>query len=182
MNLSKLLRMMTLRGWGWTIWVGALLGAGYGIVLFATALLSLWTFKTENAPPLGAVFAFVFAVLTAALFGAFVAGVIGFIAGPIGGAVCALLTHFFFAPPRNEPMYHQVTRIAGGVYGILAIVIAVRLISTSGLAPQIETFREILMLYIIPGVLGGLAGVYISSRVIAPEAPLPNTADVIKSA
>lgn len=165
MSTSKLVWSMVVRGCGWTTWVGAVLGAGYGIVLFAAMMLSLAEFGPNNgALPL--FFVVAYAVLVAALFGAVVAGAIGFVFGPIGGLLCGLMTRLFFMPQRSERFYRILARFAGGIYGALALVVAVRVISTSGFAPPIQTFREITMLYVFPALLGGLAGLYISRPVI----------------
>lgn len=164
MDASKLLWSMIQRGWSWTTGIGALLGAAYGIVLLATAIFSLWNFNPDNSA-VQQVLVLFFAVIIAALFGAFVAAAIGFVAGPVGGALCAGMSRLFFTPLKNERTYRLTARIAGGLYGILALVVAVRLISTSGLAPTIQTSREALMLYVFPALIGGAAGVYISRRV-----------------
>lgn len=166
MSTPKLLWSMTTRGCGWTTGIGALLGAGYGIILFATMMLSLGQFSGDNVVlPLFIVI--LYAVLIAALFGAGVAGAIGFIAGPIGGLFCGVMTRLFYLPLGSERPYRLVTGIAGGLYGMLALAVAVRLISTSGYAPPIETTRETIMLYIFPALLGGAAGIYISQKVAA---------------
>lgn len=164
MSTSQLLWSMVKRGCARTTGIGALLGAGYGIVLLATAMLSLAQINSENAGfPLFMVLLYV--ALVAALFGAVVAGVIGFIAGPIGGFLCGLMTHWFFTPLRNERTYRVIAGIAGGLYGVLAIIVSVRLISTSGFAPPIITPREITMLYVFPALIGGVAGIFISQKV-----------------
>lgn len=165
MSTPKLLWNMIARGCGRTTGLGALLGAGYGIVLLATAMLLPGQFNWNNAAlPLFVVMLYV--ALIAALFGAVVAAVIGFISGPIGGLLCGLMTRFFFMPLRDARAYRIVAGIAGGLYGALALLVAIRLISTSGFAPPIVTREQALMLYVIPAVLGGLAGIYISRAVI----------------
>lgn len=169
MDTSKLLWSMVVRGCEWTAGVGALLGAAYGIVLLLTAMFALVQLDNNNAGlPLFAVL--VVAIVIAALFGAIVAGIIGLIAGPMGGCLCALMTRFLFMPPRSERLYHIVAGIAGALYGALAVAVAVRLISTSGFAPPVETQREIIMLYVLPCALGGLAGIYLSHQVIVSSA------------
>lgn len=165
MNTQRMVWNMVKSGWSWTTGVGALLGAGYGIVLFATAMLSLWQGGT-NTQTLPLIFVMIFSILIAALFGAVVAAVIGFIAGPIGGLLCALMTHYLFSPPSSERRYRVVAAVTGGLYGIVAIVVAVRLISTSGFAPPVQTVREAIFLYVIPGLLGAAAGIFISRPVI----------------
>lgn len=177
MDASKLLWVMIQRGWSWTTGIGALLGAAYGIVLLATAMLSLWNFNPDNSAVLQVLVLF-FAVIIAALFGAFVAAAIGFVAGPIGGLLCGLMTRLFFSPPGNVRWYHIIAGVAGGLYGMLAVIVAVRLISTSGFAPPIQTTREILILYVCPALLGGAAGIYISQRVADwYKQPMPADAD-----
>jgi hypothetical protein len=165
MSTPKLIWSMAVRGGGWTTGIGALLGAAYGVVLLMAAMLPQVQFNAGNAG-LPLLVAFVYVFLIAALFGATVAGAIGFIAGPIGGLLCALMTRLFFLPLRDARVYRVVAAFAGGLYGILALVVAVRLISTSGLAPQIVTFRETVMLYVFPALIAGAAGVYISQKVV----------------
>ena len=164
MSTPKLLWEMMVHGCGWTTGIGALLGAGYGIVLLATMMLSLGQFDPSGAA-LPLLIVAVYAILLAALFGAIVAGGIGFIAGPIGGLLCAMMTRLFFPPLSNERLYQVVAGIAGALYGMLALLVAVRLISTSGFAPPIQTERETILLYVLPSLIGGAAGVYISQKV-----------------
>lgn len=165
MSTPKLLWNMIARGCGRTTGIGALLGAGYGIVLLATAMFLPGQFNWSNAQ-LPLFFVLVYAALIAALFGAVVAAVIGFVSGPIGGFLCGLMTRFFFMPLRDARAYRIVAAIAGGLYGGLALIVAIRLISTSGFAPPIVTWQQALMLYVIPAALGGVAGTYISRHVI----------------
>lgn len=165
MDTRELLWRMLVRGCGWTTGLGALLGAGYGIVLLATMMLSLGQFATPNNDAFPLILVMIYSGFIAAIFGAVVAGLIGVVAGPLGGILCAGMTRLFFFPLRNPGAYRLVAEVAAFFYGILAIVVAVRLISTSGLAPAIETARQVLMLYFIPGLLGGLAGIYISRQV-----------------
>jgi hypothetical protein len=79
-------------------------------------------------------------------------------------------------PLRNERIYRITAAIAGGLYGVLSLIVAVRLISTSGFAPEIVTEREILMLYVFPSLLGGLAGIFISRHVIDAYLPAKSAA------
>lgn len=167
MNTLNLLWKMVVRGCGWTTGIGALLGAGYGIVLLATTMLPQMQFNGQNgALPL--IIVSVYGLILAALFGALVAGVIGFVAGPIGGALCAGMTRLFFTPLESERSYRRTAAIAGGLYGMFALIVAVRLISTSGFsfAPPIRTMTETLMLYVFPSLLGGAAGIYISQKIV----------------
>lgn len=179
MSTPKLLWSMMIRGWGRTTGIGALLGAGYGIVLLATTMLP--QFNRDNAA-LPLVVVMVYMILVAAVFGAVVAGAIGFITGPVGGLLCGLMTQWFFIPLRDERIYRIVAGLAGGLYGALALIVAVRLISTSGFAPPIVTWRETIMLYVFPSVLGGLAGIFISRPVIDVYRQTANPAGVQKTA
>lgn len=176
MNTQRIVWNMVRNGWSWTVGIGALLGAGYGIVLFATAMLSLWEGGT-NAQTVPLVFVMIFSILIAALFGAVVAAAIGFVAGPIGGLLCALMTRYWFSPPSSERLYRVVAAITGALYGVVAIAVAVRLISTSGFAPPIQTFREAIFLYVIPGLLGGAAGIFISRPVVDSFLRAPGRAE-----
>ena len=72
MNTPKLLWEMAVHGCGWTTGTGALLGAGYGVVLLATMMLSLGQFD-PNGAALSLLIVAVYAILLAALFGAVVA-------------------------------------------------------------------------------------------------------------
>lgn len=164
MSTSTLLWSMVVRGWSWTTGIGALLGAGYGIVLLATMMVSLGQLAPDS-PILQLALVIVYGALASAIFGAVVAGLIGLVAGPIGGLLCGAMTRVFFFPLHREHLYRMTARIAAALYGMVAIVTAVRLISTSGLAPTIETTYQAVILYVIPALIGGAAGIFISPKV-----------------
>lgn len=82
-----------------------------------------------------------------------------------GGLLCGLMTRMWFSPPGNARLYQGAVRVTAVVYGMLAVALAVRLISTSGAAPPITTLREALILYVGPALLAGVAGFFISRRV-----------------
>ena len=164
MSTPRFLRSMVRRGWLWTTGIGALLGAGYGIVLLATMMLSLGQIAPDSAI-LPLVLVSLYGALLSASLGAIVAGGIGFVAGPLGGLLCAGMTRLLFIPLKNAHRYRATAQFVAAVYGMAAIGVAVRLISTSGFVPPIETTRQALTLYVLPILLGGAAGAYIGPKV-----------------
>jgi hypothetical protein len=165
MSTSKGLWEMVVRGCAWTTAIGALLGAGYGVVLLVTMILSIGQ-SGPNGAELPIFIVILYGILLAMFFGAIVAGVIGFIAGPIGGLLCGLMTRLFFTPLRSERAYRITAGITGALYGLFSIVVAVRLVSTSGFAPPIETERQAVILYLFPALIGGAGGVFISRKMV----------------
>lgn len=161
MRIATLIWGMFVRALGWTASVGALLGA-----LYSFLVLGFLFFITRNGPgpfelpPLGL---FLSMTIILILGGGLVGGLIGLVFGPVGGLFCAVMTRVLFATP--DARYPQAVKIMGALYGAVATVVGLWIISGFNISPPTGAVGNALLFYILPAVVGFGAGFFIGQRI-----------------
>ncbi len=162
MKTSTLVWGMIVRGLGWTASLGALFGALYS--LFVIGLLFFVTRSGPGhleLPPFGLFFTM---GILLAVGGAIVGGLIGLVFGPIGGLFAGLLTRLLFKSNPSEH-YARTLRVAGGLYGAVATVIGLWIISGFNISPPTGATSNALLFYILPSLVGLGTGIYIAGQI-----------------
>ncbi len=165
MSTPRLLWGMTARGAGWTLPVGAILGAVYSVfVIGFLFFLGRNTGGVNGQPPPPAAMLLSMAIILA-IGGGIVGGLIGIVFGPIGGLLCALMTRLFFSPQAAAARYNRATGVTGALYGLLATPLGLWIISGFNVAPPTGEAGNALLFYILPSLIGVAAGLFISRQI-----------------
>ncbi len=167
MGTLRLLWGMTVRGAGWTMALGALLGAVYSVLVIGALFLITRLYGSGNSqpPPPGTVLLLMVFVL--GIGGGIVGGVIGLVFGPLGGLLCSLMTRLSFWPLVNVRGYHRAVGMAGAAYGLIATPVGLWVISGFNVAPPTGQTENALLFYVLPALVGAAAGYVISQQIAA---------------